>query len=199
MKNTVIALTGGVGSGKSRILQVLTEGYGARVIQTDLVARKLQEPGEPGYEALVNCFGQAIVGEDGRLQKEALARMLFENKEDRNRINGLIHPLVWNRVKQWTGEQEDREGGLLIVESAILPQNPGDFFHEIWYVYTLKEERIKRLMDSRGYSRKKCLQMMEAQPSEEEYQRQADFVIDNNGTPEQVRQQIRGRLGPSIT
>jgi len=84
------------------------------------------------------------------------------------------------------------------VESAILPENPGDIFHEIWYVYTLRENRIQRLMEHRGYSKQKCYQIMESQPSDEEYRKSADYIIDNNGSIEQVLQQLRAIFRPHI-
>lgn len=184
----IIALTGGVGSGKSRILEVLKENYNAAVLQTDLVAKDLEEPGNPGYEAIVKAFGQEILDDTGRVCKDAMVRMVFGDEEARKRINGLIHPLVWEFVKQWCRQSESR---VTVVESALLPDNPRECFEEIWYVYTSEENRIQRLRDNRGYSTDRCRQMMERQPSEEEYRQQADQVIDNNGTKEDIYSQIR--------
>lgn len=187
----MIGLTGGVGSGKSRILQLMEQEYGAGIIQTDLVAKRLEEPGQPGFIALVDGFGAGIVGEDGSLKKEVLARMVFEDRKSREKINGLIHPLVWKYVKR---QAQNMEASVVVAESALLLENPDDFFDEIWYVYTAREERIRRLMEGRGYSEEKCRQMMAGQPSKEEYCRCADFVIDNNGSIEMVREQIGGRM-----
>lgn len=186
----MIGLTGGIGSGKSRILDLLRQEYGARVIQTDRVARELKEPGRAGHEALVTSFGKEILGEDGRLREDVLARMVFGSAGDRDRINRLIHPLVWDVVGRWAREPRQAQCPLLVVESALLPENPGDFFHEIWYVYTSREERIRRLMESRGYVAEMCRQMMAGQPPEEEYRRYADHIIDNNDSLEDVRAQI---------
>ena len=183
----IIALTGGVGSGKSRILELLAREYRADVIQTDLVARKLQEPGNPGFQALTQSFGPEIVGEDGHLRKDVLTAMVFGKEEDRKRIDSLIHPLVWEQVKKWAGESDSP---VAVVESAVLPENPGDFFDEVWYVYTLKERRIRRLVESRGYSEERCRKMMEGQALEEEFRRCATCVIDNNGSVEDVRRQV---------
>lgn len=188
MDKHIIALTGGVGSGKSRILELLKQEYRAEIIQTDLVAKNLERPGKPGYDAIVKVFGKEIVNEDGELKKEALAELIFRDKATRDKINSLIHPFVWKSVQQWTEEQNSPT---LVVESAILPENPGDIFHEIWYVYTLRENRIQRLMENRGYSKQKCYQIMESQPSDEEYRKSADYIIDNNGSIEQVLQQLR--------
>lgn len=187
-----VALTGGVGSGKSRILDLLRKKFRAEVIQTDHVARMLEEPGQAGFDALVGAFGRELAGEDGRLKKDVLAAMVFTDREARETVNRLIHPLVWQQVQELAGKAEK---SFVVVESALVLENPGDFFDEIWYVYTLREERIRRLQEGRGYSRERCLQMMAGQPSEEEYQKCADWVIDNNGSLESVREQIEKRIG----
>lgn len=183
----LIALTGGVGSGKSRILELLRREYGAEVIQTDLVARELEEPGQPGFLALTQAFGQELVDDSGHLRKDVLAAMIFGDANIRKRVNGLIHPLVWERVEGWA---KTSAASLKVVESAVLPENPGDFFDEVWYVYTLRECRVRRLMESRGYSEEQCLKMMEGQASEEEFLKAASHVIDNNGSMEDVRRQV---------
>lgn len=183
----IIALTGGVGSGKSRILEALKESFHAAILQTDLVAKELEEPGQPGFEALKKTFGDEIVDETGRLRREAMVRLVFGDHKTREQINALIHPLVWEFVKQWSRQAEE---SVVVVESALLTENPQNFFTEVWYVHTSKENRIRRLMDSRGYSMERCIRMIEGQPSEEEYRRQADYVIDNNGTEEEIYSQI---------
>ena len=132
-------------------------------------------------------MGPEIVGKDGRLRKDILAAMVFGGEEERKRINSLIHPLVWEQVKK---RIQESDFPIVAVESAVLPENPGDFFDEVWYVYTLKERRIRRLMESRGYSQEQCLKMMESQALEEEFRSQAAWVIDNNGSMEDVRRQV---------
>lgn len=191
-KSRIIALTGGVGSGKSRILELLEQEYHVEVIQTDLVAKKLEEPGQPGLETLIRAFGQEITGEDGYLKKDVLAAMIFGDEKIREEVNHLIHPLVWEKVKK---QVKESPSPIVVVESALLPENSGDFFDEVWYVYTLRECRIQRLMESRGYSRERCLRMMEGQASEEEFRKMATYVIDNNGSMEDVRKQVENMMG----
>lgn len=186
-----IALTGGVGSGKSRILELLEKEYKVLIIQTDHVAKMLEEPGQAGFEALIDAFGRELMGGDGKLKKDVLTKMVFTDADARRRIDQLIHPLVWEYVRARIMETKS---AVAVVESALILENPGDFFQEIWYVYTLREERVRRLMESRGYSAERCYLMMEGQPSEEEYRKHADFVIDNNGPLKAVKEQIDKRL-----
>lgn len=187
----IIGLTGGIGSGKSRILEIMQQDYKARVIETDRVAKELEEPGQPGYLALTDAFGLEITGRDGLIRKDVVREMVFNDEKTREKINRLIHPLVWEYVKR---QAQEGDFPILVAESALLLENPDDFFHEIWYVYTAREARIQRLMEGRGYSRQACLTMMAGQPSEEAYRSHADFVIDNNGPIEAVRGQIDRRI-----
>ena len=183
----VIELIGGVGAGKSRILELLKQEYGAEIIQADLTARKLEEKGEPGYLKILEAFGSEILAEDGELDKKKLAELIFSDEEALNRINGIVHPMVWQRIHKRVDESDSP---LIVVESAVPDKNPGDIYNEIWYVYTLRDTRLKRLMENRGYSREKSLQMMANQLSEEEYQAAADRIIDNNGSIDAAAEQI---------
>ena len=87
----------------------------------------------------------------------------------------------------------------MIVETAVPDKNPGDIYDEVLYLYTLRETRIRRLMENRGYSREKCLQMMANQLSEEEYRSLSDRELDNNGSPEDMRSQLKSVLGQRFT
>ena len=187
----MISLVGGVGSGKSRILELLKEEFGAEVIQADLVARQLEEPGRPGHKALLEAFGQKILGEDGYLRKDLLAALVFGDPEARERINGLIHPLVWDEVRLWALKSK---ASLVVVESAIFSSEAFTWLDELWYVDAPEAVRKERLMESRGYSEKKALQIMESQYTKEQYQSLADHVIDNQGSLSELENQIKKLL-----
>ncbi len=186
-----ILLTGGVGSGKSRILGALKEEYGAAVLQTDMVAKELEEPGQPGHEALVKAFGKGILDGNGRLYKPELVRLVFADDKTRDQINSLIHPLVWDKVEQWI---QHTDAPLLVVESALMPEKPHDLFQSVWYVSTDRDNRIQRLMEKRGYSRERCQDMIAGQPPEETYRQHADVLIDNNGTSEELNSLIQAAV-----
>lgn len=242
----VIELIGGVGAGKSRVLRILREEYGAAVIETDQTARELEQKGRAGYRRLTETFGEGVLGADGELDREKLAEMIFSDQTVLERVNEMIHPLVWEEVYRraeefrGSGPQDSNLLPLLVVETALpevrkqtgnqksadrleswedqermagrelsgeressadrktpearkqpdVWKKPGDIYDEVWYVYTLEETRIRRLMESRGYSREKCLAVMGQQPTEEEYRALADRVLDNNGDEEQLRRQI---------
>ncbi len=224
----VIELTGGIGAGKSRILRILREEYGALVLQTDAVGRELERKGRDGYRGIVEAFGPEILSEDGEIDAGKLAGKVFGDRQALETVNGIVHPLVWREVQRQAeafrageepaaGEAFDGVFGvfpdagaclaaagrdsnpsrLLVIETALpdRSEKAGDIYDEIWYVYTLEETRIGRLMADRGYSREKCRAVMANQCSEREYRALADWVLDNNGDLESVRRQIAERLG----
>ncbi len=182
-----IGVTGGVGAGKSTVLELLASVYGFHVIRTDDVARRLMEPGGASYEAVCGLMGERVRRTDGSLDRAWLAGQLFGDEQLRGRMDALVHPLVWKAV----GEEAERfAGGPVVIEAAVLEKEFRDNCQEMWYVYTSRENRVLRLMESRGYSRERCLSMMDSQASEEEFVRFSDAVIDNNGTAQETSRQV---------
>lgn len=187
----VIGVTGGVGSGKSRILDILEQEYGAEVIQADLLAKQLMNRGEDGYEKLKSIFGTGILTHNGSIDRPRLAGMMFEDRSVLEQVNNSIHPLVWERIRQ---QISDTNGDLVVVELALPNENHRDIYSELWYVYTLEDHRMDRLLKDRGYSRKKSKSIMDNQLTEAQFRSIADVVIDNNGSMEETRRQIASRL-----
>ncbi len=184
----VLGLTGGVGAGKSRILDLFSHDYGAQVIQADLVARKLEDPGQPGLTGLVSLFGTGILQKDGTLDRKGFADRIFGNPEALKRVNALIHPLTWNEIKRQIRESSAE---LIVVEAALFDERSREVCQYLLYVDTQDEIRIQRLMENRGYSREKCLDIMKNQADRNDFLKLADFVIDNSGSLEESRLQIR--------
>lgn len=183
----VISITGGVGSGKSEVLRVLREEFGAEILIADEIAHQLMEKGEDGYNRVIEALGTSFLEEDKTINRKKLAELIFNEKEALSQMNAIIHPMVWNRIQF---EIEHSENELVVVEAALFDEEHNQMFDEIWYVYTSRENRIRRLMASRGYSEEKCLDIMRSQASEEEYRSLAAHVLDNNGSTEEIRTQI---------
>ncbi len=184
----VLGLTGGVGAGKSRILELFSHDYGAQVIQADIVARKLEDPGQPGLTGLVSLFGTGILQKDGTLDRKGFADRIFGNPEALKRVNALIHPLTWNEIKRQIRESSAE---LIVVEAALFDERSREVCQYLLYVDTQDEIRIQRLKENRGYSREKCLDIMKNQADRNDFLKLADFVIDNSGSLEESRLQIR--------
>lgn len=184
----VVGITGGVGAGKSRILDILKEEYQAQVIQADLVAKDLEKPGQPGYQRLVEVFGEKILSPDRTIDRKAFAALIFSDEAALDKVNAIIHPMAWQAVQELVAKSDAE---FVAVEAALFDERSREVCDELWVVDTDDEVRIRRLCESRGYSREKCQSIIENQPSRAEFLALADQVIDNNGTVEDVRCQIR--------
>ncbi len=185
----ILGLIGGVGAGKSTVLDCLKE-HGFYVIQTDLTARRLMEPGMESYEAVTGLLGPAILKEDKTIDRPAMAELIFSDPGLCEQINKLTHPLVWQSVLLEAGQQK----GPVVIETALPSKEFGDKCREMWYVYTSREERQKRLEKNRGYSPEKIQGIIQQQPSHEEFFSMADAVIDNNGTAKETQKQVETLL-----
>ena len=184
----MLGITGGVGAGKSRVLALLEEEFGARIILADEVARQLQEPGQPGFVRLRDYFGDGILDKGGRLDRAGLAARIFEDPAALAAVNGMIHPLVWETIREMVA---DAGAPLAAIESALFDRRTRSLCQEVWFIDTSDENRISRLMAGRGYTREKCISIIRNQKSREEFLAFCDVVIDNNGSLEAVRRQVR--------
>lgn len=187
----IIGVIGGVGSGKSRVLEVMQQEYGASVIQTDEVARFYMQPGQAGFETAVHIAGRKVVKPDGSLDRPMLAELMFHDAKLRRAIDESVHPRVWERTKQLL---EEMRADLTVIETALPQKEFDDICDEIWYVYTSRENRFRRLSENRGYTRERSERMMENQPTYGDFCRICTRVIDNNGTFEELRRQIAAIL-----
>ncbi len=178
-----IAIFGGVGSGKSTVLDILRNKYRARVYEADELAHVLYRRGQPGYKAIRRICGKDALDARGEIDRGRLAELLFADADMLKRVNRAIHAMVWAKTIELMDANEKRHpGGLTVIEAALLPENEEllEYFDSIWYVYTDKKVRTERLMRDRGYSSEKVAAVMAAQPTDEQYRRAADIVIDNS-------------------
>lgn len=183
----IIGMTGGIGAGKSRVLQILKDKYKAFVIEADQVAKDLEQPGQEGLNGLVKIFGDKILSSDGTLNKDLFSKLIFGNPDALKKVNALIHPLVWARIRQMSRESS---ADLIVVEAALFDENSRRVCDFLVCVDTDPQIRMERLMKNRGYSREKCLEIMAKQQDRESFVQLSDYVIHNDGTPEEVEQEI---------
>lgn len=193
-KLKVLGITGGVGSGKSEVLQYLKDGYGAYVCQMDETAKELQRKGTRCFARIVEAFGSSIVGTDGELDRQALGRIAFADREKLAVLNGIVHPEVIGRVRQDIAEKEKRGVRLYVVEAALLPDAGRELCDELWYIYAKENVRRARLKASRGYTDEKISRMIASQPGEETFLAACSVVIDNSGAFEDTKRQIGEKL-----
>ena len=191
----ILGLTGGVGAGKSTVLDILKEDFGFYVIQADQTAKELMEPGMAGYEAVCRYLGPGILDGDGRINRPLMAEIIFGDRQKREEVDRLTHPLTWKRVMEDAHAHRDQP---VVIEAAIPSKEFRDKCSEMWYVYTSRENRMERLRESRGYTQEKTESIMDSQAPEAGFREFSDAVIDNNGSVEDTRKQIRRLLKNKI-
>ena len=183
----VIGLTGGVGAGKSLILNILKNEYGAEVIKADEVSHELMEPGNAAYLAVKEDFGNTFFKEDGKLDRQLMAARIFLDENVRKTINKIIHPLVWKTIRDKISASHS---ALIVVEFAIMGEKTENDYNEMWYVRSSVQNRIHRLAENRGYTKERAENIMASQASESEYLERCDRVIENNGSIEELKSQL---------
>jgi len=191
----VLGVTGGVGAGKSTILDILKGRYGAFVIEADKVGHEVQKPGENGYKAVVNEFGTEILTADGAIDRAKLAAIVFADQQKLTRLNTLLHPIIYNKIQEKIKEIErTQKHPLIVLEAAILFETGFDRCCDATiYVHADEHVRLKRLLKQRGYSEQKATDIMKNQLKDDEFRMRADFVIENNGNISETENNL-GRL-----
>ncbi|MDY3250790.1 MAG: dephospho-CoA kinase [Candidatus Choladocola sp.] len=179
----VLGITGGVGAGKSTILDYMQKMYHARVIQADKVSHMLQEVGQSCYYRIIETFGTGILNGDHTISREKLAAAVFDDYGMLQKLNQIIHPAVKEFIiKEIEEEKRRKRVPFVVIEAALLLEDHYDLIcDEIWYVYADEATRRVRLMKSRGYSDAKVRKIMGNQMKDAGYRARCKFVIDNSG------------------
>ena len=187
------ALTGGIGSGKSTVAALFVE-RGAFLIDADAISRSLMEPGEAVLARTVAEFGEHLLDEDGRLNRPALARIVFHDEQARLRLNAIVHPAIRERAAQLVEQAQSAPGfsGIILEDIPLLVES-GDpsAFDGVAVVRTPLETRLERLVSSRGMSKEDARARIAAQATDEQREAVATWVIDNGGSLEETAEQVR--------
>ena len=181
----IIGITGGVGSGKSAVLNYIKEHYNVRIIFTDDVANEMKEPGGICYNSIVSLLGTDSLNPDGTIDKKKMAARIFADDELLKKVNDILHPAVEEYVRaQIKKERIKNEIDFLFIEAALLIEvgYRDKFLDEMWYVYAPPDIRRQRLKESRGYSDEKIDDIFEDQLTDDVFRKKCDKVIDNSGT-----------------
>lgn len=191
----VIGVTGGVGAGKSEILNYIADNWNATVVEADEVGYLVMKPGKSCFAPIVELFGPGILQEDGTLDRTRIAQMVFEDKNLLEKLNAIVHPAVKKYIRKAIQREEENETDFFIVEAALLIEDKYDeICDELWYIYADEEVRKERLIEGRGYSEKKVREIMANQLSEDEFSSHCDFEIDNSGDFEETKKQLDHRM-----
>ncbi|SDC19292.1 dephospho-CoA kinase [Actinokineospora iranica] len=179
-----IGLTGGIGSGKSTVATRLAE-HGALVIDADLIARQVVEPGTEGLAELVEAFGVGILA-DRALDRAKLAAIAFSDEASRLRLNSIVHPRVAARTAELLAEAP--EDAVVVHDVPLLVENKmAALYHLVIVVDAPVETRVHRLVHSRGLSEEDARARIAAQATDEQRRAAADVWLDNSGPRDQVQ------------
>ncbi|HEV2762317.1 MAG TPA: dephospho-CoA kinase [Pyrinomonadaceae bacterium] len=174
-------MTGSIAVGKSFVSRVLRE-LGCYVIDADVTARQVVEPGTPGLRAVVEAFGPEVLKEDGTLDRARLGRIVFADPEKRALLNSILHPLIIRAQDEELRRREEREPwGVGVVDAALMIESGGHRrFDKIIVVHCRPEIQLERLTKRDGLSEEEARARVGAQMSQEEKKRYADFLIDSS-------------------
>jgi dephospho-CoA kinase len=186
-----LGLTGGIACGKSTVSAMLVS-CGAKLVDADQAAREVVLPGQPALAAIVAEFGQAVLNEDGTMNRGEVGRLVFGSRERLTALESILHPAI--RKHMWaqihTYEAEDPKQ-LIIADIPLLYETGQDLAYDaVMVVYVPKAVQSARLMARNGLSQEEAEKRIALQMDVEEKRRRADYVIDNSGTLEETRRQV---------
>jgi dephospho-CoA kinase len=182
-----LGLSGGIGSGKSTVAKILTD-LGAVVIDADVIAREVLEPGQIGYENTILTFGESVLSESGSIDRKKLAELVFQNPEQLAKLEAIIHPAVIDRVMQI--RESLPETSIVVYDTPLMFEKQlQSQFDKVLIVSADTELRRSRLLD-RGLELNDINARMGNQATDEQRESIADFVIQNNGSLVQLQEQV---------
>ncbi len=185
----LIGLTGGAGSGKSTVSDMLSE-LGAVVIDADEAAHAVYEPGSPGFDAVVSEFGEQYA-RDGRIDRARLGELIFRDESARRRLNAIVHPLVREWMAARTADAALRDADVVVQSVPLLFENGLErLYSTLVLVYVPEDVQLRRLVEGRGLNEDRARGMIAAQMPIDEKRKLAHHVIDNTGTIEATRKQV---------
>ena len=187
-----IGLTGGIGAGKSTVSATFSE-CGGIVVDGDVIAREVVEPGTEGLAKLVDAFGAQILRTDGALDRPALAAIAFSDDEKRQALNGIVHPLVAHRRSELIAAAVESVESPVIVEDIplLVESQMAPMFALVIIVHAEPEVRVRRLISSRGFTEGDARARIAAQATDEQRRQVADVWLDNSGTAGELVERAR--------
>ncbi|KAA8784344.1 dephospho-CoA kinase [Paenibacillus sp. 4624] len=190
-----IGLTGGIATGKSSVSAYLAS-KGALLIDADVIAREVMLPGHPVLAAAVQRFGQAILNEDGTLDRKKLGSIVFQHPEERKALEAITHPAIRKEMRERAAAYELNHPDKLVVSDIPLLYESGleEGFTEVMVVYVPRAVQLERLMSRDLMTRADAEARIAAQMDIERKKKRADIVIDNSGSWAQTERQLESFL-----
>lgn len=184
-----VALTGGIASGKSVVAEYFA-ALGVPVIDSDVIARQVVEPGQPALAEVVEQFGREVLGEGGRIDRPRLRERIFADAASRRRLEAILHPAIRAEM-----ERQSREAGgdyQLFVIPLLAEGGRRDHVDRVLLVDVPEELQVERLRSRDGATREQALAALHAQATRAQRLAMADDVLQNTGRVEDLRQAVAG-------
>ena len=187
----LLGVTGGIATGKTTVVRMLEE-LGAPVIDFDLLAREVVEPGEPALKDIVGYFGEEILLRDGSLDREKLSGIVFQNVEKRKILESFTHPRIYEASERQVKKIIEKDPNAIVQLDIplLIEQDLQHMVHKVLVVYIPREEQIARLIERDKISREGAVDRLGAQLPIDEKLGRADFVINNEKTLEETKKQV---------
>lgn len=192
----VIGLTGGIGTGKSSVCRVLGT-LGAAVVDADGVAHEAYEPGAAAWRSVVDAFGEGVLDGGGRIDRKRLGDIVFNDGRALRKLNAIVHPDVRRRLEERIRELGREGADVVVIEVPLLVEairegrGWGEMLDEVWVVAAPEDRIIQRVWERGRMGEDAVRSRMESQASDRERIEYADAVIDNGGSLDGLRNQVR--------
>jgi dephospho-CoA kinase len=187
----LLGLTGGVGMGKSTAAKLLHENLDLPIVDTDVLARELVEPGQPALQEIYTLWGQGVIGPDGRLLRTALAESVFRDSDARKELESILHPRIrqaWLTQAQ-TWRSEGRPVGVVVIPLLFETAAEKDLDRILCVACSARTQRAR--LRPRGWTDEQCAQRIAAQWPVDKKMAAADFVVWSEGTLDVHLEQLR--------
>lgn len=185
-----VGLTGNIASGKSAVSRLLAE-HGATVVDADDLAREAVEPGSQGYQRVVARWGGEVVAADGGIDRAKLRHIVFGNRDELDALNAIVHPGVARLRRARIAEARAKGVAVLVYVAPLLfERHIAGEFDTIVLVDAPRAVRLQRLVEQRGIPTDDAVNMIAAQMAAELKRASAHFVIENDGTLDELEQQV---------
>lgn len=186
----LLGLTGGIGSGKSTVGRMLAE-RGAVIVDADELSRRAVAPGMPAHERIRQRFGDRVVAEDGTVDREALANLVFSDPEARRDLEAIVHPEVFRLLQEVVTDHAE-EDTVVVFDAPLLVETGFDHACDLVVVVSSPVEVRMRRLEERGMGPEEARRRIEAQTAPEAREARADVVIPNGGTLEELERRVDG-------
>lgn len=188
MKKIIVGLTGSLGSGKTTVAKIF-KSFGAKVIDADKIAHYLLKSGTKSYKKIVSTFGSRILKKNKTINRRRLSQIVFSQRKSLEKLNRIMHPEIMKIIKK---EIDAARQGIIVIDAPLLVEAGGtNFIDKLIVVNINRKKQIERIQKRMALSKPEILKRIKCQMPLKDKVRLSDFVIDNSGTIENTKKQVK--------